>query len=172
MTRLPVYCVAWSCLSNPSPPIPPLLFFTTTLLFTNTVFQGWTKLGEHHVPLLPRTNTLLVNLIVCDKSILSFTFKGKEREKPLMLLFFVSCILNYNTKSLSFVMKCIKTLLSIQRILRIKDSCKTIWSFPRSMCPVIFLHQYRWGHPSHFSCCFYSNSVFPVFLWHSAQVHA
>lgn len=60
---------------------------------------------EHPVPLLPQTNPLLVNCIVCHKSFLSFTFEG-EREKNTMKasamyilyynkVFFLCCKVHY-----------------------------------------------------------------------------
>lgn len=94
-------------------PESPQLHFSPFMIFIHRVFWAWTRLFEHFVPLLPCINTLLVNLIVCHNSILSFKFKGKEREN-LLRGHSLSCILNNNTKSLSYFVQCIKSAPSIQ----------------------------------------------------------
>lgn len=104
-----------------------IFLFHDNTFFNHSVFWAWTSLLEHLVLLLPCTDTLLVNFTVCHKRIC----QREGNRKALMMPLFVSCLcpLNNNTKSLSFVVECIKPLLSIQCSWSRSNNGNKIWSF-------------------------------------------
>lgn len=78
---------------------------------STTVFSGLQQ-GCSNI-LFPCCHVLIHYWWTSLFAILSFKFKGKEREK-LLPYHSLSCILNNNTKSLSFLVQCIKPSPSIQ----------------------------------------------------------